>query len=67
MAQRPSTVSRTAGKWLEAMKASPAADTFASPVSTFGTVDSQMTTTNSTAAASQVQVGLPFRACTVLK
>ncbi len=62
MAQRPSTVSRTAGKCVEAMKTSPAVDTFASPVSTFGTVDSHMMMTNSTAATIQVQVGLPFRA-----
>jgi len=47
--------------------AADAADVFGSPVSTFGTVDSQMMIMNSTAAPSQVQVGLPLRACTVLK
>ena len=46
---------------------SDAAEVFGSPVRTLGTVDSQMMIMNSTAAPSQVQVGLPLRACTVLK
>ena len=67
MAQRPSTVSRTAGKCDEATKASFAADAAGSPVSTFGTVESHMMMMKRMAAASHVQVGLPLRACIVLK
>ena len=46
---------------------SAAADAFGSPVSTFGTVDSQMMMMNRIDGASQVQVGLPLRAWMVLK
>src|SRR5690606_36915769 len=64
---RPMTVSRTAGKWADAIIRFSSADTFGSPVRMLGAVDSHMMMMNSTAAAPQVQWGLPFPAWRVLK